>query len=199
MPKPLVGSNIRLAMAVVQPTAASRPRRRRTSLGRIMGGNTAASTMAARTHFGVGAINAETWGKANMSVAKPLTRPMSGDEAPVIPATMERLREPPTGALPAMPEAKHPRPWPASSRAGLQPPGGGRSASTEMMARKSTAAKASAETTAQPQPPKRSTTSAIGISQGQSLTQLVRAAARPLSSPPAFGGAAGGLPTTSPE
>mmetsp|Transcript_49901 Transcript_49901/g.139686 ORF Transcript_49901/g.139686 Transcript_49901/m.139686 type:complete len:310 (+) Transcript_49901:453-1382(+) len=146
--------------------------------------------MAARTAFGVGARRAPTWGKAKMSVATPLVKPMSGDVAPVMPATMERLSEPPMGALPTMPETTQPTPWPASSFAGP-------SGTTEMMARKSTQAKAVAETRAEGKPPRRSKSSPHGISQGQRRTQPKRPN-KPSATGAASAGALGGTPTTSP-
>merc|ERR1719188_1499304 len=116
-----------------------------------------------------------------------------------MPATIDRLSDPPMGALPTMPEVMQPIAWPVSSRDGTQPPGGGFSASTDMMAKKSTAANAVAETTAGAQPPRRSTAAAMGMSHGHCRTQLVRSARPPaLSDEPAFGAAGAGIPTTSP-
>mmetsp|Transcript_48286 Transcript_48286/g.121608 ORF Transcript_48286/g.121608 Transcript_48286/m.121608 type:complete len:304 (-) Transcript_48286:473-1384(-) len=167
------------------------------SFGYTTDGSTAASTTAARIAFGVGASIPAMLGEASAMVAKPLTKPANGEEAPVIFATKDLLSDPPTGALPAIPEITQPRPWPVSSRAS------GPASTTETIAKKSTAAKATAEPTAHGQPPSRSANSAQGISHGQRRTQLVSAAkAKSAGLPPteveSGAGAGGRAPTTPP-
>mmetsp|Transcript_6771 Transcript_6771/g.16827 ORF Transcript_6771/g.16827 Transcript_6771/m.16827 type:complete len:315 (+) Transcript_6771:385-1329(+) len=164
-------------------------------------GNTAASTIAARTALGVGASTALTCGKANNSVVIPHTKPINGDDAPVSSAIFERLREPPMGALPHMPDVMQPRPWPASSVETIMPSFG---EGQERMARKSTEANAATDRGAATIPPRRSTTAEYGMSQGQRLTQPKKSPATPPGMAPALApavalDAVGGMPTTLPR
>mmetsp|Transcript_86314 Transcript_86314/g.143002 ORF Transcript_86314/g.143002 Transcript_86314/m.143002 type:complete len:149 (-) Transcript_86314:1276-1722(-) len=110
MPNPVVGSVKALAMAVNQPVAASRPFNFNKSFGRRIDGSTAVMTIAAKVAFGMPDSTPATMGCASAAVAKPQTRPANGEAAPVIFATIDLLSEPPTGALPAMPEAMQPMP-----------------------------------------------------------------------------------------
>mmetsp|Transcript_11695 Transcript_11695/g.22664 ORF Transcript_11695/g.22664 Transcript_11695/m.22664 type:complete len:204 (-) Transcript_11695:792-1403(-) len=169
--KPVIGSTRTLAATVSHATAASLPPSLMRSLGWRTEGRTAARTIAASTACGIGARSTPAVCAVRAIVVKPHTKPMRGDAAPVIFATIDRLSEPPTGPPPAMPETMHAMPCPASSLLTPQSPDGTISACIEMMARKSTAAKPIAETHADIHPPSCSTVRAQAIVHGHDLTQ----------------------------